>query len=173
MINLLAGNNNVMLDLETMGKGSTAAIVAVGAVRFDEHSILSIFYAVVSLESSMSVGLKADADTIMWWLRQSREAKEELRRDPVSIKAVLGRFGAWVGEDPVVWGNGATFDNVILSNAYELAGMARPWSYKNDRCYRTVKAGFPEVPYVEGGIHHKAVDDAENQAVTLINCFKG
>lgn len=173
MRNQLEDKNNVMLDLETMGTGSMAAIVAVGAVRFDHDSILSRFYAVVDLQSSMALGLNLDASTVMWWLNQSKEAREELLKEPVHINQVLGRFSAWVGEDPVVWGNGVTFDNVILSNAYELASIRRPWSYKNDRCYRTLKAGYPEVPYVDEGIYHKAVDDAENQALTLINCLKG
>lgn len=171
MSNMLKGTNNIMLDLETMGNGSFSAIVSLGAVRFNELEVTDEFYTVIDLGSSMKLGLKPDASTIMWWLSQSLEAQEELSSNPRPIEEVLCAFGMWVGEVPVVWGNGATFDNVILSNAYHLADIRRPWKYKNDRCYRTVKAMYPEVPYVEVGIYHKGVDDARSQALTLINCL--
>jgi len=46
---------DVMLDLETMGNGSSAAIIAIGAVEFDmvEGTLGNEFYSVVDLDSSV------------------------------------------------------------------------------------------------------------------------
>ncbi len=167
-----ADDNNVMLDIETMGKTSQAAIIAIGAVKFG-HTVTGRFYKIVNLQSSLDAGLEVDGDTILWWLKQDKEAQQEFLSTAASIVDVLSAFTFWVGKNPVVWGNGATFDNVILTNAYKKCGMKRPWDYRSDRCYRTVRSMYPGVESVRDGIYHKAVDDAENQARTLINIFTG
>ena len=68
--------NNLMIDLETMGKNKDAPIVSIGAVFFTPETgdIGQEFYAVVSLESAMEQGATPDGDTILWWLKQSPEA---------------------------------------------------------------------------------------------------
>ncbi|EJC1833696.1 3'-5' exoribonuclease, partial [Escherichia coli] len=47
--------NNLMIDLETMGKNKDAPIVSIGAVFFTPETgdIGQEFYAVVSLDSAM------------------------------------------------------------------------------------------------------------------------
>ena len=48
---------HVMLDLETMGNGANAAIIAIGAVSFNENGVADRFYKQVALQSSVSIGL--------------------------------------------------------------------------------------------------------------------
>jgi len=165
--NMLTGFNNVMVDLETMGNGSNAAIIAIGAVRFNE-AITARFYKVVSLQSSLEAGLEITAGTVMWWMQQSYQARAQFNGAKISLGKALIAFSRWVGEDPVVWGNGATSDNVILSNAYKACILKRPWSYKADRCYRTLRNMRPDIEPVYTGVAHRAVDDAESQALHLI-----
>lgn len=165
--------NHVMLDIETMGKGSYAAIISIGAVKFDPTQSVTpatadTFHARVSLESSMKAGLRVDASTVMWWLHPDMaDARMELRfgAELELDEALLG-FSQWYGEDDSlpVWGNGATFDNVIVSNAYQACGLERPWSYKADRCFRTLRALAPHVVRPEHGTKHDALDDAVAQA---------
>ncbi len=71
--------NNLMIDLETMGKNKDAPIVSIGAVFFTPETgdIGQEFYTVVSLESAMEQGATPDGDTILWWLKQS--LKHELQ----------------------------------------------------------------------------------------------
>lgn len=165
---------NVMLDLETMGNGPNAAIVAIGAVAFDPDT-RSVdaergFYRVVSLESSVQYRLQMDASTVMWWLRQSEEARSALTENPgAELHHVLDQFGLWCtqqapAQEILMWGNGAAFDNVILRNAYREVGLPTPWSHWNDRCYRTVKAMAPGILLERQGIHHHALADATCQA---------
>lgn len=121
--------NNIMLDLETMGNGPMAAIVAIGAVEFDIGTceLGREFYRVVDLESSMRLGGVVDASTVMWWLGQSLEARCGInpKFGKCSLSNALIDFRGWVMQgvedfdDVLMWGNGATFDNVILSSAIE------------------------------------------------------
>ena len=159
--------NKVMLDLEAMGNGSNAAIIAIGAVRFDKD-ITDKFYHVIDLQSSVDAGMEIDASTVLWWMKQSDEARSHFSADGVSLQEALLAFSSWVGDDAEVWGNGASFDNTILSNAYRLTKIEQPWKFWNDRCYRTLKSMNKHINLERLGTYHCAVDDAESQARHLI-----
>ena len=164
---------NIMIDLETMGSGSNAAIVSVGAVVFDENGIGATFYRKVSLKDSVSLGLDIDTDTVLWWMKQSDEARAELTdSDSFSLGSVLSEFSDFArgGGHTVVWGCGSDFDNVILANAWGKAfpHIKLPWEFWNNRCYRTVKNLFRDVKMERTGTHHNALDDAISQAEHLI-----
>ena len=160
--------NKIMLDLETMGNGTNAAIIAIGAARFGNGEITDEFYTLVDLSSAVAAGLEMDASTVMWWMKQSDDARKQFERDGIALKDALKQFAEWIGKDAEVWGNGAAFDNAILSNAYRKCGIERPWKFWNDRCYRTVKSMHPDVKLVRQGIYHRAVDDAKSQADHLM-----
>lgn len=169
---------NVMLDLETMGNGPDAAIVAIGAVEFDptEYVLGRTFYCNVDLESAVAGGGIMDASTVQWWLRQDEAARRGLFNDAWQIFPALNKFSDWMGcidsEEVKVWGNGATFDNVILSQAYKRTGLHRPWSHRGDRCYRTLKALRPEIKFNRTGVHHNALDDAISQATHALQLLR-
>jgi len=59
-----------------------------------------------------------------------------------------------------------------LKNAYSVVGEDPPWSYRNDRCYRTLAAICPEVKMERIGTFHNAVDDAKSQARHLQRIYK-
>jgi len=67
-----------------------------------------------------------------------------------------------------MWGNGASFDNVILSETYLRLGMKAPWPFWKNKCYRTAKGMYPAVEINRSGTHHNALDDARSQAEHLI-----
>jgi len=166
--------NNIMLDLETMGKGPNAAIIAIGAVEFDlaEQQIGKKYYSTINLESSAEHGGIMDASTVLWWMDQSDLARKVFSNG-LSLPDALTQFSQWAANrtEPgnlCVWGNGAAFDNVILASAYERMHLTPPWLYWNDRCYRTLKAMAPDIKIIRSGTHHNAVDDAVNQAKHLL-----
>lgn len=169
---------HVMLDLETMGNGPNAAITAVGAVAFDLEAgeLGPEFYQIVDLESSVREGGVMDASTVLWWMKQSDEARAIYLEKGNDIATVLLWFSLWF-KDAVpgkyVWGNGAAFDNVILASAYRRLRTPQPWHHWNDRCYRTVKAWYPNMKMEKSGTAHNALDDAKNQARHLINMIGG
>jgi len=163
---------HIMIDLETMGTRPDAPIVAIGAVAFDANGITREFYANVDLGSAVNSGAKIDANTVMWWMQQDDDARAALvgKEDQYSLVGALVEFSKWMYIDRTagVWGNGATFDNVILREAYLRAAVPCPWPFWDDKCYRTVKGIYPDVPLDRSGTHHNALHDARTQAEHLI-----
>ena len=170
--------NNIMIDLETMGTGPRAAIVAVGAVRFGAAGLGEWFYRRVDLSSAMASGLEVDAETIRWWMRQGDAARDEVASMPGDdISTVLYELGRWMvreGAEPWIWGNGAVSDPVWLASAYGACGFAVPWKHWQARCFRTLKAAMPWVSAPEARVmlngdvvaevRHHALQDAVRQA---------
>ncbi|MDD9340215.1 MAG: 3'-5' exoribonuclease [Providencia heimbachae] len=167
---------HLMVDLETMSNKGNAAIVSIGAVAF-EPSIGEIgptFYQVVDLRSCERVGLHIDADTVLWWMRKSSEARAAIVAEGSDLSLALSNLGAFSREnltdDVQVWGNGVDFDNVILRNAYNVVGLEPFWKHWNNRCVRTIvelgrNAGIdPKKTLGFVGEPHNALDDAIHQA---------
>lgn len=171
-----------MLDLETMGNSSNAAIVSIGAVFFEPLTgeTGEEFYQVVSLNSSAHYG-ELDSSTVLWWLKQSDEARAVFEdKNKVTLRVALEAFTAWIADhcdrnekdktNAVVWGNGPTFDNVILGNAYKAVRLRQPWLFANDRDVRTVvdlgrylRGIDPKKDLTLEGTAHNALDDAKFQ----------
>ena len=170
---------HVMIDLETMGTGNKAAIISIGAAKFDKTKIYDTFHVGVDLASNKPLGLEIEAETVMWWLSEDRaEARRAwLDLGKVELYEALLGFSEWLREDDPdkivafdpagVWGNGATFDNVILRNAYAGARLECPWPFWKDRCFRTLKAPYTGPLPLREGTHHAALDDAIWQAKAL------
>lgn len=157
--------SHIMLDLETVDTRPTAAILSIGAVYFDENGAMHRrYYQAVDVDSCTALGLTSSPSTLEWWGRQN-EAARQVFTDPSKVYLIpaLFAFAEFVEPGAKVWGNGAAFDNAILANAYAAAGLALPWKFYNDRCYRTVSA-FNPVERVQKGTHHNALDDAISQA---------
>lgn len=161
--------NHIMVDLETLGNGSNSVIVSIGAARFDTTGITDEFYTVVDPQSCADYRLRVDVSTVMWWLKQSEGARAAITKPGLSLPVALGEFSNWVGRDAQIWGNGATFDNVILGNAYKACSLRQPWKFTNDRCYRTLKNLYPQIGADDrSGVYHNALDDARYQAAHAI-----
>ncbi|HIC7893497.1 TPA: 3'-5' exoribonuclease domain-containing protein [Citrobacter freundii] len=170
---------HLMVDLETMGSGPDAPIVSIGAVYFDPSTgnTGAEFYQVVSLESSMSFGMKPDASTIQWWLKQSSEARSAILVDEaLGLRETLELLADFIAENAAngshtvqLWGNGCSFDNVILRRAYALTETPFSVPFWNDRDVRTmVELGKSvginprfDIPF-EGDMHN-ALSDARHQ----------
>ncbi len=161
----------VMIDLETMGQGSHAAIASIGAVAFDPYGVPpklgddSSFSVTVSLEGQEE-GI--DAETLYWWLGQGNAAREALRHDPKPMSQSLVLFRHWcLAQAPdFAMAYGAAFDFPILNNAFKRLGLTSPIHYREGLCLRTLTRLFPcRVLRPRRGVVHSALDDAYNQAL--------
>ncbi|HHT2661119.1 TPA: 3'-5' exoribonuclease domain-containing protein [Citrobacter freundii] len=170
---------HLMVDMETMGNSPDAPIVSIGAVFFDPSTgnTGAEFYRVVSLESSMSFGMKPDASTIQWWLKQSSEARSAILVDEaMGLRESLELLADFIAENAAngshtvqLWGNGCSFDNVILRRAHALTETPFAVPFRNDRDVRTmVELGKSvginpryDIPF-EGDMHN-ALSDARHQ----------
>ena len=170
---------HLMVDIEAFGKKAGSPIVSIGAVFFDPSTgnTGSEFYKVISLESAMASGGVPDASTIIFWLKASPEARSELvMDDAIPLDDALLQLNEFIAENAAngpdsvqVWGNGATYDNVLLEASYDRTGITCPWKFWNNRDVRTVvelgkAVGCEpryEIPF--DGETHKAISDALHQ----------
>ena len=169
---------DLMLDIETMGDGPEVAIMSIGACFFDitTGEIGATFHEQINLESAVDAGLIMDVSTVLWWMQQSDEARSKFADNSKArcIQLVLLAFKSFIedsNEQCKVWGNGATFDNVIVKNAFKkCTGFDAPWSFYNDMDVRTIvrlgrEIGFdPKRDMPFEGIKHDALADAIHQA---------
>jgi hypothetical protein len=164
-------STDIMLDLETLSSAPDACIVSIGATVFstvgEALAGLDNFKIIVDAKTAQNAGGSIDADTVKWWAQQS-EAARAVFSGPraVHIQVALQLFSEFCRrfDRPKIWGNGASFDNVVLRSAYERIFRSAPWEWRDDRCYRTLKNIRPDVPFERGGTAHDALCDAIDQA---------
>ncbi len=176
---------HVMLDLETLSTKPNALVLAIGACEIDflSGAIGRKYYRTIVPGSFDGKGAHIDPYTVLWWMRQSDAARQAIhaQTDSKRMEDVLSEFhdwlwglGAYDSSDlqihaPIMWGNGADFDNAILTHWYEKSNTRMPWSYRDNRCFRTVRNLFPDTPDPAANeIAHHALHDAEWQANKLI-----
>lgn len=164
----------LMTDVETMGNTANSPIISIGAVEFDLLSGQTYreFYMPVSLKSSLDLGTKPNADTILWWMKQSDKARKTITDvKGYNIQHVLKEFRDFIHElkpeNLEIWGNSNRFDMGITANSYELLGQDLPWKYTLERDVRTLASFKPEIKekYKNNfkGVQHDPLDDCKNQ----------
>lgn len=172
---------HIMLDLETWGTAPYSTIIMIGACAFDPYTSLVSLNEPITDRFEVAIapvnaGLRVDAETLMWWMDVERDVARTIWRDmpKVTLNEALDGFTDWLHslrgglveeQDLRIWGNGAGFDNVLLRQAYETHLREVPWSFRHDRCFRTLRSllTFEEGQYL--GTQHTALADAENQAI--------
>ena len=171
-------NTDVMIDLETLATSSDAAILTIGAVKFDpfgreltDPEMIS-FYARIDLDSCDEINLVTNDDTIEWWAKQSAEAKYEAFENPdrQHIREVFDQLYKFCWGAKRVWSNGAAFDVVICETVYKRLNKAIPWSFWQVRDVRTAfDLGIdPKRPEITA---HNALADAYQQAICVQNVY--
>ena len=181
MSNLAFECTDIMLDLETLGTGNNALILSIGAVWFNPYvrqtakEMLEsnpLFFTAISINDSLFHNFDIDTSTLDWWKSQSDKARGFVfyphEDDVKNVAAALDAF--WMAccktsdrETTKLWGNGVTFDNLILQNYHTKMGREFPIHYKNWRCFRTLRSIFPSryktpsgVEVVDGPIPNSA-----------------
>lgn len=174
--------NQVMVDLETLDTAPSAIVLSIGLCRFDPNDyddpIKEKHYAVLSYDDQLE-NLRTVSDaTVSWWEKQSIDAKEVIAQAQNAEEEVheqLVVIADWLGKEAILWGNGAAFDNAILSDLYRTYEFKQPWHFWNDRCYRTLamlgkrrmnpawEKKLGAEPW-RAGTYHNALDDAVHQA---------
>lgn len=169
--------NHIMIDIETMGTRFNAPVVALAGVYFDPYTgeTGAEFYEAISLETSARAGAKCDMSTVIWWMKQSDEARAAITGETLPLGEALRRFIQFCGDvqpgELQVWGNGASFDLVILRSAFESVRLDPPWKFWGERDVRTlvemgqaIGINAKHTTYLEG-IAHNALHDARFQAL--------
>jgi DNA polymerase III epsilon subunit-like protein len=167
--------DDVMIDIEALGQKPSAAVLSIGAVMFGTAGLGETFYSPVLLQSCIDVGLKIDAETVAWWMKQSDEARQAaFRADAPPLPVVLLRFTDWFVAQKAryPWCHGATFDVPILDAAYEACGLPAPWKFYDVRDTRTLYDLAALKVDRSKGVHHNALDDARAQAEVAVRALR-
>lgn len=165
---------HLMVDIETMGDMFNSPIISIGAVEFDilTGKTYREFYMPVSLKSSLDLGTKPNADTILWWMKQSDDARKTITENKsFNIQYVLKEFRDFIyelkPENLQIWGNSNSFDLGTIANSFGLLGQDIPWKYSLERDVRTLVSFKPEIKekYKNNfkGIQHHPINDCKNQ----------
>jgi hypothetical protein len=175
--------SHIVLDLETLSTTPNAAVIAIGAVALDARGHhMGEFHIAVNRESQPTRDICEN--TLNWWAQQPLEAQAAslTATDSANATVAMCRFSAWVlslADTTMVkvWGNGSSFDCVILSTLYKQChelGYPQPWSWWHDRDIRTVIDDFPQAKQVGEfeGIKHHALHDARHEAKILAKALR-
>lgn len=175
---------DIMIDIETLGTTESSVVLSIGAVAFNRRNpaipISTLYLGFGTSDcrkEQVEKGRTMSRDTIAWWNKQTPDAQRVLKEKNVEnvteALSALVSFIRGLPIDPLVWGNGSDFDNVIVGSLLETYGFARPWKFWNNRCFRTMKGEHGHI--VTGpervGVHHNALDDAIYQATFLQSIY--
>lgn len=161
--------DDVMIDLETLSTNQDAAILSIGAVRFNPNTgeIADTFHERIDFNSAIVNG-HVSMDTLKFWFAADGNAGKLVASGTRMLPEALTEFAEWLGQGSIVWGNGATFDITILENTYKRLEMDTPWKFYDVRDCRTVEAMAESIcersEFERSGTHHDALDDAKYQA---------
>lgn len=169
--------DSIMIDWETMGTGPRAAVVQLGAVRFNSISgeiCPRTFLMDVDLVSSINAGAYADHGTQDWWReRGGFKPSGSLTNPPRDVRTVIGNFYVWANRPKRVWAQGPSFDVAIMEYHCHCLRVDVPWDYHAARDTRTVydlarQMGW-EKPAEE--VAHQALEDCQAQVRTLMSAL--
>ncbi len=165
-----------MLDLETLGHNSDAAIIQIGSCIFNKTNILAKLRVNINWEDALKYG-KVTASTLKWWMSQSDEARNSVTLEKETSLSACNIFtgfcGAYQNKYRIdhFWSH-ASFDFPIFTNLCKNLGLLNPIDFRKCRDLRTMDALFPIDWPERTGIHHDALDDAVYQANCLQMQFK-
>lgn len=158
---------DVMLDLETLGNGKNKCIIQIGACYFNRETgeIGETFKVNVDARSHVAKGAELDADTVYWWLSQSKEAIDSVIAEPkLDVVEAFNQLNLFLEKAKAVWSH-ATFDFVTIQETFKQLGIKPLFHYRVARDLRTiVDAGKISIAkQVREGTHHDALDDCKFQ----------
>ncbi|HEP1045404.1 TPA: 3'-5' exoribonuclease [Serratia marcescens] len=170
--------NNIMIDIETLGKKRGCPVLSIAAVQFDLQTgnIGETFYERMGCDAALSYGWP-EISTLEWWDKQSAEARDAAfngERHPVSVAVELRAFLQRAGGGRCIpWGNGSVFDITILEGWFDKVDPLvdakgddiYPWKFWDIADLRTLVrlSGIDTKAIPFAGEKHNALADALHQ----------
>ena len=122
----LLANPVTMIDLETLDVSPRSVVLSIGAIVFDfqKMEVLRTYEATLMLEDQMAEGRTVKTSTLLWWLKQSPEARmsitdaSPLARKQISHALMLQELKQFMPVDGLVIAKPAMFDIAILNDMH-------------------------------------------------------
>ena len=164
---------DLMLDLETLSTTHNAAIIQIAACYFNRETGViekTFFRNVDPLEKYYN--FEVSTETVFWWMQQQKNIIDDLYVNICPINEVLQDFNNFILKDTIIWSH-ATFDFVILMNAFNKTNIKPKLHYRNSRDLRTLvdlaKMSFNKNE--ERISAHNALNDCLYQVEYAVKCF--
>lgn len=175
---------HVMMDIETLSTNSNGVITTISAVQFDLEtgSIGKEFEIAIKVPQQVEKGAVIDIDTVSWWFSQDTKAIiAMLRLSKQDVEFALLAFNNWLKslEQPVnemkLWGNGVSFDNVMVRNLYKRHKIefALPYWCDNDVRTLVTLGNIDARNFKFEGVKHYGIDDCKHQIKYCHTAYKG
>jgi hypothetical protein len=172
--------NDIMIDIESLNTTPNCVILTIGAVRFDPkgNGIAERLELRPTIEDQTEIYNRSiNEDTLRWWGTQSEAAQEEAMGDwgRTSFSECMETLYKFCWNRRAVWSNGAGFDCIVMEDAWRQTSDKPnpiPWPFWTVRDTRTL--------YEVAGVSlkddkhittHKAVEDAEHQAIVVQRAY--
>lgn len=143
---------NLMIDIETLGNTSSAAMVSIAVVAFDRTENGPSMMQNIDLQDALEHG-DVSASTLQWWAKEDQALFQSMLNNG-NMKTVyalidLAAFATLHLDDNFkIWANGPDFDLKIIEDKIERFKdypVSKFWSPWNQRCVRTLKAIDPDL----------------------------
>ena len=166
---------HLMIDLETLATSPNAAILTIGACKFDPKAqdIHSQFYERIQLESQEGYGRIINEDTLKWWGQQDPKIQEDAfgeGDDRIDLKDAMKKLYTFGLGTTNVWSHGSIFDVVIIEDVCRSFQQAVTWKFWEVRDTRTLFDLANVDVRIEG--KHNALTDALAQAQAVQKAYK-
>jgi hypothetical protein len=171
---------HIMIDIESLDTTPDCVILTIGVVLFDPKGtgIIERLELRPTVEDQTEIYDRSiNEDTLRWWSEQSPEALEEALGDNgrMPLKECMEILYKFCWNRDAVWSNGASFDVVVMENAFRQTSDKPnpiPWPFWSIRDTRTLY-DIAGVKLKDGGhtTSHKAVEDAERQAIVVQKAY--
>lgn len=174
------GADHIMIDIESLDTSPNCVILTIGAVRFDPKGmgvVEKLELRPLIEEQTEKYNRVINEDTLRWWSGQSEEALDEAMGDwgRISFRECMETLYKFCWNRRAIWSNGAGFDIVAMESAWRNLDSRIPWPYYTVRDTRTL--------YEIAGVNlkdkkygtkttHKAVEDAEHQAIVVQDAYR-
>lgn len=169
--------SDLMIDNETLSTHPEGVITSIGLVIFDRSGTPGTYIDArkfqVDAQSCQDIGMKLDANTVMWWLDQDKEAQLALKQgSPVQAAALslIIKDLLKVHNIKRIWGHGSAFDCVGLNSLVRLCGH-KELNFRLFRDTRTLfelanitKGDWNESKEATPGPKHCSLVDSQRQA---------
>ena len=158
---------HLMIDLETLATTPDAAILTIGACKFDPTAtdIHSTYYERIVLETQEDYGRVINEDTLAWWSQQDKQIQEDAfgeGTDRIDLRDAMKKLYTFGLGTTNVWSHGAIFDVVIIEDICRSLQQAVTWKFWEVRDTRTLFDLAGVSVRIEG--KHNALTDAVAQA---------
>lgn len=178
--------NDLMLDLETLGRKPGCGITEIGWCCFStkEFKTSNAFGHLIPVEQSLLYGFDTDKETVRWWLEQQKGFPTLVNeRARITFPQVLSDTASqlnelWFAGVTKLWSKPSLFDIPILNAAYDKLGVERPIILREDNwhnwnCSLSVKAAYRPFGIASSDTYtlvkkaHRAQEDAKDQAQVM------